>query len=229
MKRTLNVIVAFAFISMFCVSPVLAATSQGLEWGVANGHRVDYSMTSTDEDIPSEDLYLLVSGMPALAIPDPLTSWDQIPGNFDLDLFWANDTSVGLIALIFIGLLAVGSRFILPIGNWTHLQSLLAPELTGETFTSDAYLWGLEWSEDVTSTEEFKITATYLKSDGVLAEYKLETLSTVNSSTIASIHIVRDDIPAGGDIIKLLTDNILYVGAGVAVILILGIVICKRR
>jgi hypothetical protein len=211
------------------MSPVLAATSQGLEWGVANGHRVDYSMTSTDDEIPSEDLYLLVSGMPALAIPDPLTTWNQIPVNFDLDLFWANDTSMGIISLIFIGLLAVGSRFILPTGNWTHLQSLLAPELTGETFTGDAYLWGLEWSEDVTATEEFKITATYLKSDGVLAEYKLETLSTVNGSTIDSIHIIRDDIPAGGDIIQLLTDNILYVGAGVAVILILGIVICKRR
>ena len=58
MKRTLSVILAFAFISMFCVSPVLAATSQGLEWGVADGHRVDYTMTSDAEEIPNEDITL---------------------------------------------------------------------------------------------------------------------------------------------------------------------------
>jgi hypothetical protein len=229
MKRTLSVILAFTFISIFCVSPVLAATSQGLEWGVADGHRVDYTMTSDDDEIPNEDLYIEVDDMPSLAIPDPLTTWAAIPDGFDLSFYWANDTSMGITTLIFIGLLAVGSKFVVPIGNWTLLQSLLAPVLTGETFIGDAYLWGLEWSEDVTSTEEFKVTATYLKSDGFLAEYKLETWSTSNDSRLASIEIVRTDIPAGGDILQLIQDNLLIVGAGVAVILIIGIVICKRR
>lgn len=230
MKRALNVILAVAIVTMFLVSPVAAATSQGLEWGVASGDRFDFTMSSTDEDVPSEDIYLNITDMPALAIPDPLDDWNAIPEP-DIGFWWENGTSMGLSTLIFLGIYFVGAKFALPVGNFTLLQSLLAPELTGEDITSAGGLWTVEWSMDTTATEEAKITAAYSTSDGFLAEYKIETWSTLNDTLLESIEVTRATIPGGGvdDILQLLEDNILYVGIGVAVIVIIGLVVCKRK
>ena len=35
MKRTLQIMIAMSFVAIFLISPVAAATSEGLEWGVA--------------------------------------------------------------------------------------------------------------------------------------------------------------------------------------------------
>ncbi|TFG13841.1 hypothetical protein EU537_05115 [Candidatus Thorarchaeota archaeon] len=230
MKRALNMIFVLAIVSMFMVSPVAAATSQGLEWGVQFGDRFDFTMTSTDEDVPSEGLYVNITDMPALAIPDPLTDWNAIPQP-DIDFWWQNGTSMGITALIFIGIFFVGGKFTLPIGNFTLLENLLAPELTGEDINTAGGLWTVEWSMDTTATEEAKITAAYSTSDGFLADYRIETWSTLNDTLLESIEVTRETIPGGGldDILQLLEDNILYVGIGVAAIVIIGLVVCKRK
>jgi hypothetical protein len=231
MKRTLNVVLVFALLSMILVTPVAAATSQGLEWGAALGHKVEYTMSSVHDESFNEDIFINVTAVPTLAIPDPLNTWASIP-DFTLKFWWANDTSMGIVTLVFFGIIAIGSKFVVPIGNFTLLQELLAPTITGEDFSGDANLWRIVWSEDVTTTEEYQITGAYSKVDGFLSEYKLELVSTLNSSVLESFEIMRKNIPSGGgvgDIVQLLQDNLLYVGAGVAVILILGIVICKRK
>lgn len=231
MKRTLNLILVLAILSMFLVAPVAAATSQGLEWGPAYGFTVEYEMSSVHDDSFNEDIYINVTAVPTAAIPDPLTDWSNIP-DFTLGFWWANGTSMGLVAIVFLGVYFVGAKFVVPIGNFTLLQELLAPEITGEEFTSDANLWRIVWSQDLTSTEEYQITGAYSKVDGFLSEYKLETVSTLNDTVLESFEAIRKDIPTGGggldDILGLIQDNLLLVGAGV-VILILVIIICKKR
>ncbi|MBD3157823.1 MAG: hypothetical protein GF309_03450 [Candidatus Lokiarchaeota archaeon] len=231
MKRSFVIPAVLAIITMFLVSPVAAATSQGLEWGVATGDRFDYTMTSTEEDVPSEDIYINITATSSDAIPDPLADWTNIPEH-DLGFWWANGTSMGLSTIIFLGVYFVGGKFALPTGNWTLIQDLLETEISDEDYISDANLWGVEWSQTENATHEFRITATYSKSDGFLAEYKLETWDTSEDTIVSSIEVTREGLPAGGggldDIIQLLEDNILYVGIGIAVLVVLGIA-CKRR
>ena len=50
MKRTLQILLAISFAAMFLISPVAAATSQGLEWGVALDEEFTYILESTDGD-----------------------------------------------------------------------------------------------------------------------------------------------------------------------------------
>ncbi|MHA1935880.1 MAG: hypothetical protein ACW97A_11405 [Candidatus Thorarchaeota archaeon] len=229
MKRTLQIIVVLGLVALFVATPVEAATSQGFEWGVGFGDRFDYTLTGDDGvDTFDEAIYINVTAVPALAIPDPLTDWGNIP-DFDVEFWWANGTSMGLLVLVFLGLIAVGSKLVLPIGNFTHLQSLLATELTGETITPGGNLWTVVWSEDTTATEEFRITASYSTVDGFLAEYKFETWGSANNTLLQSFHVTRDVIPSAGlDIVQFLTDNILYVAIGIGVVVVLAIV-CKKR
>lgn len=230
MKRTLQAMLALLVVGMFMVSPVAAATSQGLEWGFVIADSFDYTLTGTEGNL-SEDIYLNVTGMPALAIPDPISTWNSIPDP-NIGFWWANGTSMGFYVLLFFGIVAVGGKIAVPIGNFTHLASLVAPVITGETIIDTSNTWGVEWSEDTTPTEEFVITVTYAKADGFLAEYSLETRSTLNSSLLDSLSVERDSIPSPGlptgDILQLLQDNILYIAIGIGVLVVLAVV-CKKR
>ena len=49
MKRTLQLVLALSFISLFIVSSISAATSQGFEWGVGIDNEFVYRM-SVDEE-----------------------------------------------------------------------------------------------------------------------------------------------------------------------------------
>ena len=83
MKRALQLVLALSFVGMFLVSPVAAATSQGLEWGVAVGDSYEFTMSSSEDDL-SEGIYLNITDTPTLAIPDPLSDWGDIPDDFDI-------------------------------------------------------------------------------------------------------------------------------------------------
>ncbi len=45
MKRMLQSILAMSFVAMFLISPVAAATSEGLEWGVALNDEFTFQFT----------------------------------------------------------------------------------------------------------------------------------------------------------------------------------------
>ncbi|MFO7836530.1 MAG: hypothetical protein R6V83_07745 [Candidatus Thorarchaeota archaeon] len=231
MKRIFVIPAVLTIITMFLVSPVAAATSQGLEWEVGNGDRFDFTMTATEEDVPSEDIYINITDTASDAIPDPLENWGDIPEHSH-GFWWSNGTTMGMSTLIFLGVFFVGGKFSVPLGNFTLLESLIKPELSGEEIIDEGNLWGVEWSQEETTTEDFRITATYSKSDGFLAEYKLETVSTLNDTVLDSIEVIRKDLPAGGggldDIIQLVEDNILYVGIGIVVLVVL-VMACTRR
>ncbi len=232
MKNALNLLIVFSIIAMFMIMPVAAATSDGLEWGIKVGDRFDYSFKSSMFAI-NEDMYMNITSMPAAAIPDPLTSWVGIPDLFaGTGFWWANGTSMGSYSAILILLIAVGGKIAVPIGNFTHIQSLAAALLTGETFVNEANVWGISWTTHPSSTVDFKITATYAKADGFLAQFKMETINSGNSQVLNSTEITRYNIPGGGfdlsSITQMLQDNILYVGIGVGILVILAIV-CKKR
>ena len=230
MKHAISVILALSVITMFLVTPVAAATSQGLEWGVAYGDRFDFEMKSSDEPV-GEDIYLNITKMPTTAIPDPLDDWSDIPQP-DVGFYWANGTSMGISVLIFIGLVAVGSKIVVPVGNFSLLTELVAVKLTGEDITDDANVWRISWDVDINSTHESRIVGAYSKVDGFLAEYKLETLLSATDEVVDSFSVIRKNLPSAGgidlsNITQLLQDNIVYVGAGIAVLIILAVV-CKK-
>ncbi|MHA1576763.1 MAG: hypothetical protein ACTSU3_05330 [Candidatus Thorarchaeota archaeon] len=232
MKRALQIVLALSFVGMFLVSPVAAATSQGFEWGVSLGDSFEFTMTNSEDGV-TEGIYLNITGTATLAIPDPLTDWNNIPADIDIDFWWANGTSMGFYALVFLGLMATGAMIVVPIGNWTVLSTLIAAELTGETATDTSSLWGVVWTNTINATHETRITAHYAKADGFLAEYKMETAVSATNAVVESFTVIRDDIPAGpgggvGDIVQLLTDNILYIGIGVVVLLLVAILIKKK-
>ncbi|MHA2179506.1 MAG: hypothetical protein ACXAAK_14265 [Candidatus Thorarchaeota archaeon] len=230
MKRTLQIVLALSLASMFIVQPVAAATSQGLEWGFNATSEFAFTMTSIDFDL-EENIFMNITTMPAASIPDPLTDWIGIPDPI-IGFYWENGSSLGLWFWPFIAIFAVGSRYTVPIGNFTLIQSLIAPLLTGDSYIDTANTWGIEWTEDDTPTEEFHVIETFSKVDGFLADYTRESRSTINSSVYDSVEVHRINLPSGGfdlgGIVQLLQDNILYVAVGVGVLIIL-VIVCKKR
>lgn len=231
MKHAIYSLLAFSVIAMFVISPVAAATSQGLEWGFVLGDRFEFTLSDTEENL-NEQIVLNITKMPVLAIPDPLEDWSDIPAP-EIGFWWANDTSMGISTLIFIGLVAVGSKIALPIGNFTLLGDLVAVKLTGEQIIDQTNVWGIEWTQPINATHDYRLSATYAKADGFLADYKLELVISASNTVVESITVTRNNLPSVGgfdlgNITQLIQDNILYVGAGIAVLIILGIA-CKKR
>lgn len=86
MKRTLQLLFALSFTVMFLISPVAAATSQGLEWGVSLDDQFAYRMVVTDDgpDSMDEGINMTVIEVPP-AINDTLDNWTHI-GEVSLNL-----------------------------------------------------------------------------------------------------------------------------------------------
>ncbi len=246
MKRTLKLLIAISFAAMFLISPVAAATSQGLEWGVAMDDEFTYRMVFTDEgEVPiDEGLNVSITEVPPV-LDDPLTNWTHI-GEVTLNLTWYNGTSIGLYALLFLGLLTVNGYFAVPVGNYSLLTNLvMAESVWNENFTlidNDLY-WGMNMTQTDGDVEE-TITAEYLKEDGFLSRYLILMTNTTTSDTYG-ITVIRDNLPAlpttttttttttsttstGFDIVGLVTDNILYIGIGLGALVVLALV-CKKR
>jgi hypothetical protein len=228
MKRTLEIVLVMSFIAMFLISPVAAATSDGLQWGVALDDEFTYHFTWVEEGETTfdEGINVTVEASPG-AIPDPLTSYSQIP-TVDIDMFYTNGTALGLEAIVLLGFIAIGGYFTVPIGNFSLLTDLAvaSPWWTeNHTIINDSSVWGVRLS-GVEDGEPVAIYVHYLKADGFCARYVLESTNST-SGLKTSISLIRDGL--GLDIIGLLQDNILYVGIGVGVIVILGAVVCMRR
>jgi hypothetical protein len=224
MKRTLQIVIALAFASMFLVSPVAAATSQNLEWGVTVDDELLFHLKFVDagEVTFNEGLNVTIETTPS--IPDPISLWAQIP-TVDIDMVYTNGTAVGLEAIVLLGLLVVGGYMCVPVGNFTLLAELIeANPMWSENHTliNDGTYFGA--SMTVTDDNETgTVSAKFLKSDGFLAQYVVEMS---NSTTSSNVQFTRDGL--GFDIVGFLTDNALYVGIGV-VVLLLVIVLVRRR
>ncbi|RDE11977.1 MAG: hypothetical protein C4K47_09100 [Candidatus Thorarchaeota archaeon] len=233
MKRALQLLIALAISAVFFVSPVAAATNQGLEWAVASGDAFNFHLTSTGVTNMSlnEALYMnITSAMPA--IPNSMTTWAEVPYP-DVGWWWSsNGTTIGLYGLLFLGLLALGTPFVLPTGNFTLLGNLIKTYVmwnsTTTHYANSTLYWGLTYS-DTEDDETNTLQVSYLKSDGVLARYVIGSSNSTSHETV-SVSFIRDNLPAEGfDIIGFIQQNMLLVGAGVLVIVIIGAVVCMKR
>jgi hypothetical protein len=220
MKRALEVLLAISFASMILVSPVAAATSQGLEWGIAVDDQWNFDITSVTEGVTdmSEVIYFEVTGGVS-TIPNILDDWNNIPKP-TFDISWANGTTLGWSALIFIFYYFVTDSWVVPIGNYTLLGELYNDHVfyNGTVYNSGSF-WGMDLTDDSLGSD-MTIHVDYLKDDGMLAHW---TVSTENGT----LSMIRQGLPSF-DIVGLITDNILIIGVGLGVLILLAIV-CKRR
>ncbi|MFW9959474.1 MAG: hypothetical protein ACFFDV_00560 [Candidatus Thorarchaeota archaeon] len=214
---------------MFFISPVAAATSQGFEWGIALNDEFTFHMIFFDEGIETinEGINVTIAENPP-TIPDPLVNLTSI-GTFDINMTFYNGTELGLYGLLFFGLLTVGSHFGYPIGNFSLLTELAMAEDwwdENHTIINTAQVWGVSYSE-TSGDETSSITAEYFKTDGFCYRYLLE-VSNSTSSLETSVSFIRDMPSSSFDIIGFITDNALYIGMGVIIVLLVVIIVRRK-
>jgi len=229
MKRTLELLLAMSFVAMFLISPVAAATSEGLEWGIALNDEFTFQMVFVDEgnQTLNEGINVTIAEAPP-AISDPLTNLTDID-TFNLTMTFYNGTELGLFGILFLGLYEVGSHFAYPIGNFSLLTKLAMAESwwnSNYTIINNAQVWGIKLSE-TSGDAQATITAEYLKADGFCSSYTLQSTNTTDS-VVSSVSFTRTTPGSGFDIVGFVTDNALYIGIGVIIILLL-IILVKRR
>ncbi|RDE15421.1 MAG: hypothetical protein C4K49_06220 [Candidatus Thorarchaeota archaeon] len=230
MKRAYVWLVATATVLMFAVSPVAAATSQGLLWGVAKTNQFNFTFdaVNVDEDISlHEGIYMNVTDTPP-SIPNVVTDWAQVPV-VDIDVMWTNGTTIGLYGVLFLGLALFGGHLAVPIGNWTLMTEVVQTSALwnhSTTFTTNSAYWGMALAYTPVG-QRITIEASYLKSDGFLAEYTWHITNATSSTETLNLKIIREGLP--NDLIVMLQDNILLIGIGVGVVVILGAVVCMKR
>jgi len=175
MKRARELFLVFVIVAFLLMTPVAAATDQGLEWGVQNGDRFDYNMhESSDGNVADEALYMTVTSRPSIA--NSISNWAAVPG-VDIDIFWANGSSMGFSALVFLGIFFVDGEFCFPVGNWTLLTELRGSDPDAD-ITDSIFFWGFSWRGIFFDPElQVQIGVDYLKSDGFLAHYTVETVN----------------------------------------------------
>ena len=221
MKRALQALLALSFVAMFIVSPVAAATSQGLEWGINVGDQWNFNITSITEGVTDIDEVMYFEATGGLStIHNILTDWTLMPTP-TFDITWENGTSLGWSALIFIFYGIVVDRWAVPIGNYTLLGELYDdhPFYNGTVYNAGNY-WGMDLTENFIGSD-ITVHVDFLKADGFLAHW---TVSTVNGS----LNMVRQGLPSF-DIVGFIQDNLLLVGAGVVIVLLLAVVCLRRR
>ncbi|MDH4213479.1 MAG: hypothetical protein OEV85_06125 [Candidatus Thorarchaeota archaeon] len=229
MKRTLQFLLAMSFVAMFLISPVAAATSQGLEWGIALNDEFTFKMIFIDEgeETFNEGINATIAETPP-AINDPLVNLTGID-TFNITMTFYNGTELGLYGILFLGLIAVGSHFAYPVGNFSLLSELAMDESfwdENHTIINNSQVWGISYSE-TSGDETESITAEYLKADGFCYRYMLEVTNTT-SNIETSVSFVRDMPSSGFDIVGFITDNALYIGIGVIIVLLLVIIFKKK-
>ena len=228
MKRTLQFVLVFAFAAMFLVSPVAAATSQGLEWSVALNDEVTYQFKVIEEGetLFDEGVNVTVESTPG-TIPDPVLDWLMLP-YVNVDIVYTNGSAMGFEGFYLIGIILAGGHFIIPTGNFTLLGELFMDSVIyneNSTIVNDSSRWGVTYTA-VDSGLSMQSHVYFLKEDGFLSRYTLE-VRNMTSNVRSSVSLIRDGV--GFDLVGFIQDNMLMVGIGVGVVVILGAVICRRR
>lgn len=188
--------------TLMCAMPVYAQTDQEFEWGFAYDDEFHFMMhlNATGFHIDEEIYIVLNDTIPA--IPDGMTSWTDIPYT-GIFAYYANGTQLGIEILTFIAMYNVH----LPIGNWDLLNTLAQTTHDVENFTldpEDPRFWGYSWEDDdwVLSTNGGTIYSNftlyvhieYLKVDGFLTHYSVDSYNTTTMADTGEITLDRLDI-----------------------------------
>ena len=213
---------------MFLAQPAMAASNEGLEWGVAVDDELTYRFViddPEDEMTLDEGVNITITATPS--IPADVLVWGDIP-DVSADIVYTNGTAVGLELLVILGIIYAGGHLVVPVGNFTHL-GVLAQADSWWTENTTLINSGSEWGTQFTASEDDEslyVKTTYLKSDGMLARYQFEITNTTSGQKYGA-SLIRDGL--GFDFMGWIQDNLLIVGIGVGVIVLLGAVVCVKR
>ena len=199
MNRVSMLFVILFIASAFCSTPVLAQTNQGLEWGFASDDTFSFMMyLEGDGMLINEEIYLeLNETLPV--IPDSMDNWTDIP-YVTIRAYYSNGTELGIEVLTFIAMYNAH----LPVGNWSFLSSLAQDSLNLENFTLDAedeFFWGYSWEDEnwtlsgegftVYSKYTIHVHVDYLKTDGFIAHYSVDSYNTTTMEPTGQITLSR--------------------------------------
>jgi len=199
MNRVAVLVLVIFSIGVVCTTPVFAQTNQGFEWGFTSEDTFYFMMHLEGDGMNiNEEIYLeLNDTLPA--IPDSMDNWTDIPW-VSINAYYSNGTKLGIEVLTFIAMYNVH----LPIGNWSFLSSLALETHNLENLTlddDDIFFWGYSWEDDnwVLSGEDWTIYSnytiyvhvSYLKTDGFIAHYSVDSYNTTTKEQVGEITLNR--------------------------------------
>ncbi|MGY5852800.1 MAG: hypothetical protein RTU92_04465 [Candidatus Thorarchaeota archaeon] len=211
MKRLVLIITIILLIGVLIPPPVVAQTSEGLEWNIEVDDQWHFNIRYWTEGYPEmeDDFYFSPSGVPD-AIPDPLTDWWDIP-DIPGDLYWWNDTDASGLETFFDFLFKVA----VPTGNWSLLADLVenvtmwTPDtptaVVPTVFLDDWYRWGVSFNFTQSDTDNI-YSISYLKSDGSVAKMEMYGYDSGTDNLMGILYMIRDNnvpvVQSPADIIK---------------------------
>ncbi len=184
MKRASKLALLLLLTALMCSLPVAAQTNQGFEWGFVWDDEFHFDMYIEGNGmlIDEEIYFQLNETLPT--IPDSMDNWTDIPW-VTVNSYYANGTKMGLEAILFVP----AHNLHVPIGNWPLLSTLYLDTLSVDNLTmdpEDTHFWGYSWADDdwsygwIHASEglTLEVHVDYLKADGFLAHYSIESYNT---------------------------------------------------
>ncbi|MFW9974112.1 MAG: hypothetical protein ACFFDQ_02440 [Candidatus Thorarchaeota archaeon] len=218
---------------------VEAATSQGFEWGIDVGDRIDYQISYSQPTIVTDPagtyvFYVNVTTLPT--IPDPATlHWDISIGGSSVQFFYTNGTELFNMAW---GAYA--------IGNWSLASELYetthTDDMTSETTTDWTTSRSIPYGGDQTMTTEMRFS----KTDGAMNYYNSTITNNADGLVASFVRITRSGYNPGTDSTTVTTSTstttsttgtnvgtidptlLITLGAGGAVLIIVILFLKKR-
>lgn len=222
-RHTLQLAFAAFVLSMIVVVPVFGIVDcRSLEWGVLAGTRIDYTRAGYSETGSiAWDFYMIVTSVPT--VPDYIINWTGL-GTPELHFFWLNGTEMWPDYLYYYS----GPGYpVLPIGNWTLMADFVNSEFTVNVTDSYNY-WGYSYTHRYGSYET-RDHVDFLKRDGVLAHLNLEIWNTSSNMKLRESSTTRAGLPIDLPLPPIILDNLVYIGASAAVLLVVMAALRSRR
>lgn len=219
MRKRMFLVLAISLLSVPFI-PVEAATSQGFEWGLEVDDRIDYRITYHQPSVTSDpqgvmDIYVVVVTLPT--IPDPVVDiYDITLSHTHAEFFYANGTSIGMVQWAAVA-----------IGNWSLLTEVFNAFPASGNVSQNTVDWTITSVQpygDGTQTQEMRFS----KFDGAMNYYRMLTLGE-DSEIINHVRIVRSGYNPNLPLFPVDPMIVLGIGAGVAIIAIVAVVVVRRR
>ncbi|UCH05240.1 MAG: hypothetical protein JSW05_03500 [Candidatus Thorarchaeota archaeon] len=184
MKRASKLAIALLLAALLYSPPVVAQTNQGFEWGFVWDTEFHFDMDIEGDGLLIHEEIYFQPNETLPTIPDSMDNWTDIPW-VTMNSYYANGTDMGLEAILFLP----AHNLHVPIGNWALLSTLYLDTLGVDNLTIDPenpHFWGYSWADDnwsygwIHASEglTLEVHVDYLKADGFLAHYSIESYNT---------------------------------------------------
>lgn len=222
MKRALQAMLALSLVAMLLATNVAAATSQDLEWGCSQGDTWLYDIAIAGEDntnLNGEVWNITIES--TSTIDDPLTNIASIDSP-DVNITWANGTSIGFYALLLLPAIVAVPTLGVPVGNFDLLTTLYNDNAFYNGTVTNGVTWDVLYS--VTEGDDtVSVEVKFSKIDGYMTYF---SFSGDNGTITNSFTLTRQGI-AGLPID--LSDPVTLAIIGGVVVLVLAAVVCKKK